>query len=129
MTDKSKQGKSNRRKGNAFEREVVKELKRQGLLAIRLGTAGMPEDLGDIGGLTLPHGQGLRVECKNLEHLAKSIQAGLRKIDGKGPAVVIASQRGKPVGKSTVTFLLEDFAKIIALRQIDGSKNKTTLRQ
>ena len=119
MTDKSKQGKANRRKGAIFERHVCAELKRQGLVAIRLGTAAMPEDLGDIAGLTLPHGQGLRVECKNLEHLAKSIQAGLRKVEGKGPAVVVASQRGKPIGKSTVTFLLEDFSKIIALRKHD----------
>jgi Holliday junction resolvase len=102
-------------KGSAFEREVVRALKRLGFpYAERAYGAGRPHDVGDIGGVP-----GLVFECKARRaiELAAWVDEAQREAANAGAVgVVVAKRRGRPAEDAYVVLSLSDFAALMAGR-------------
>jgi Holliday junction resolvase len=99
-------------KGSAFEREVVRALKRLGFpYAERAYGAGRPHDVGDIDGVP-----GLVFECKARRalELAAWVDEAQREAANAGAVgVVVAKRRGRPTEDAYVVLSLSDFAALM----------------
>ena len=107
-------GASPRRKGSAFERDVVGYLREHGFPeAERAYGAGRPEDVGDIDGIP-----GVTVEVKNHARLALAQwidEAERERVNARQPyGVVVVKRRGKSAASSYVVCDLATFTRLIA---------------
>jgi hypothetical protein len=107
-------GAAPRRKGSAFERDVVRYLQDHGFPdAERAYGAGRPEDIGDVVGVP-----GITVEVKNharLELASWVDEADRERVNARQPfAVVVAKRRGKSAERSYVVTSLESFARLVS---------------
>lgn len=105
---------SQKRKGSAFERDVVSYLRANGHpYAERSYGAGRPDDVGDIDGLP-----GWTLELKNhraLELSAWITEAERERENGRRRfAAVVFKRRNKPVGDAYVLLSLSTFAELLA---------------
>ncbi len=107
-------GAAPKRKGSAFERDIVRFLVEHGFPdAERAYGAGRPEDIGDIVGIP-----GITVECK----AAKSIdlagfvdEAERERLNARQAyGVVIVKRRGKPTSAAYVVMTFESFTRLVA---------------
>jgi hypothetical protein len=106
-------GAAPRRKGSAFERDVVHYLQAHGFPdAERAFGAGRPEDIGDVVGIP-----GVAVEVKNhacLELAQWIDEADRERVNAKQPyGVVVVKRRGKSAAQSYVVCDLATFARLI----------------
>ena len=113
MTDKKTQGKSNRRRGGAFERRVV----------VRFVSAGVPAEKVPLSGALATHpgdvlvnGQD-RAECKYLKGGQKSLR---RWLEGNR-FVVTGEARKEPLVTVRMTDFLQYYAAWRTLTELDGA--------
>jgi Holliday junction resolvase len=107
-------GSAPKRKGSAFERDVVGFLTTHGFPhAERSYGAGRPEDVGDIDGLP-----GFVIEAKahrSIDLAAWVDEAETERVHAGQPfAVVVAKRRNKPTSAAYVVMTLEAFARLVA---------------
>lgn len=103
-----------RRKGSAFENEIVRYLRENGHpFAERAYGAGRPDDRGDIDGLP---GWVLEAKChKSLDLAGWANEAEAEAANARAPWwAVIAKRRGKPVDSAYVVMPLSQFARLLA---------------
>ena len=103
-----------KRRGSAWERDIVAYLKGHGFpYAERAFGAGRPEDVGDIDGLP-----GFVIEAKahrSLDLAGWADEAEMERVNARQPfAVVIAKRRNKPTGAAYTVMTLEAFARLVA---------------
>ena len=103
-----------KRKGRAFERDVVHYLQEHGLPdASRAFGAGRPEDVGDVAGVP-----GVTIECKATKSidLAGFVdEAERERLNARQPyGVVVVKRRGKGAADSYVVCNLATFARLVA---------------
>ena len=108
-------GSSPKRKGSAFERDVVHYLQEHGFPdAERAYGAGRPEDIGDVVGIP-----GVCCECKahaRLELAQWVDETERERLNARQPfGVVIAKRRGKSTDNAYVVMSLEAFARFAAV--------------
>jgi hypothetical protein len=108
-------GSGAKRKGSAFERDVVHYLQEHGFVdAERAYGAGRPEDIGDIVGVP-----GITVECKAVRQidLAGFVdEAERERVNAKQPfGVAVVKRRGKATSAAYVVVSLEAFAQLMAV--------------
>jgi hypothetical protein len=108
-------GSAPKRKGSAFERDVVGYLREHGFPdAERAYGAGRPEDVGDIAGIP-----GVTVECKATKSidLAGFVdEAEHERLNARQPvAVVVVKRRGKSTAQAYVVMDLVTFARLAAV--------------
>jgi hypothetical protein len=104
-----------KRKGSAFERDVVHYLREHGFLdAERAYGAGRPEDIGDVVGVP-----GVTIECKAVRSidLAGFVdEAERERINARQPyGVAVVKRRGKSTGQAYVVMSLEAFSRLVAV--------------
>ncbi|MGO8724292.1 MAG: hypothetical protein ACLQRM_16405 [Acidimicrobiales bacterium] len=107
-------GSAPKRKGSAFERDIVAYLTAHGFPhAERSYGAGRPEDVGDIDGLP-----GFVIEAKahrSIDLAGWIDEAETERVNARQPfAVVIAKRRNKPTGAAYAVMTLEAFARLVA---------------
>ena len=108
-------GSAAKRKGSAFEREVVRYLQEHGFAdAERAYGAGRPEDIGDVVGVP-----GVTVECKaarSIDLAAFVDEAERERLNARQPyGVAVVKRRGKSTGQSYVVLSLEAFTRLAAV--------------
>jgi Holliday junction resolvase len=114
-------GAAPKRKGSAFERDVVAVLQAAGhRYAQRAYGAGRPADIGDIDGLPR-----FAFECKARRalDLAGWIDEAVTEAANAGPGVtpvVVAKRRGKSTADAYAVLRLRDFVRLILEEVIDG---------
>lgn len=103
---------ANKRKGDAFEREVARVLREHGWpLAERLLGLGRHRDDGDIANLV-----GFHVDCKaraDTAHLSVWIDEVCRECPGGSVPVVVVKRRGKAAERAYVVIELATFAELV----------------
>jgi Holliday junction resolvase len=107
-------GAAPKRRGSAFERDVVHYFQTHGFPAAeRTYGAGRPQDVGDIGGLA---GFVVEVKAHRSIDLAGFVdEAEIERANaGAQFGVVIAKRRNKSTGQSYVVMDLESFARLVA---------------
>jgi|ERR1039458_555272 hypothetical protein len=107
-------GSAPKRRGSAFERDIVAYLRGHGFpYAERSFGAGRPEDVGDIDGLP-----GFVIEAKahrSLDLAGWVDEAETERVNARQPyAVVVAKRRNKPTGAAYVVMTLESFTRLVA---------------
>jgi hypothetical protein len=112
-------GAAPKRKGNAWEREVVGYLRDHGHPAAEGAYgAGRPEDVGDIDGVP-----DFTIEAK--AHKALDLAGWITEAERERLAAderfaaVIAKRRGEPTGAAYVVMTLNTFARLTADREVD----------
>jgi hypothetical protein len=106
-----------KRKGSAFERQVVTVLREHGHPgASRSYGAGRPKDVGDVAGLP---GFCIEAKCHRSIDLAGWLDEATREAANAGPGVVpvvVAKRRGRPAESAYAVLSLADLADLIARR-------------
>ena len=108
-------GSAPKRKGSAFERDVVHYLREHGFSDCeRSYGAGRPDDTGDISGIP-----GVCIECKATRQidLAGFVdEAERERLNAHQPyGVAIVKRRNKPTGAAYVVQTLESFSRLVAM--------------
>lgn len=103
-----------RRKGSAFELQIVAYLKSHGFpYAERAYGAGRPDDVGDVNGLV-----GWCIEAKNHKSMnlaGWATEAAAEAMNARCPWwAVIAKRRNRPVEDAYVVMPLSQFARLLA---------------
>jgi Holliday junction resolvase len=107
-------GSAMKRKGSAFEREVVAYLQANGFpYAERAYGAGRPEDVGDIDGIP---GWCIEAKAHRALDLAGFVdEAEIERLNGRRSfAAVVAKRRNRPTADSYVVLTLASFARLLA---------------
>lgn len=103
-----------RRKGSAFEREIVSFLRDHGFpYAERAYGAGRPADVGDINGVA---GFVLEAKChKTIDLAGWAAEAAAEAVNARASWwAVIAKRRNRPIEDAYVVMPLGQFAKLLA---------------
>ena len=103
-----------KRKGSAFERDVVHYLQEHGFPdASRSFGAGRPADIGDVVGIP-----GVTVECKATRSIGLAgfvDEAERERLNARQPyGVAIVKRRAKATGQAYVAMTLESFVRLVA---------------
>ena len=109
-----------RRKGSAFENEIVRFLREHGFpYAERAYGAGRPQDIGDINGVA---GFVLEAKCHKSMDLAGWADEAAREATNARSSwwAVIAKRRNRPVADAYVVMTLAQFAQLLK-DEDDGS--------
>lgn len=106
-------GSAMKRKGSAFERDVVAYLRANGFpYAERAYGAGRPEDVGDIDGVP---GWTIEAKAHKAIELASFVdEAEIERLNGRRTfAAVVAKRRNRPTADSYVVLTLASFARLL----------------